>query len=86
MQTSEAIKKYQKEYHSRYRLERKADRLERERLKKEPPLVEVVRQIDYNPHIYRGSGSITCSHFGCGRELSITEQLFGKKCIHHSIK
>lgn len=25
---------------------------------------------------------IVCSSFGCSRTLSITEQLFGSKCIH----
>lgn len=27
-----------------------------------------------------------CKEFGCGRELTIREQLFGNYCIHHSIK
>lgn len=26
-----------------------------------------------------------CSHFGCGRKLSLREKLFGNKCINHSI-
>lgn len=26
-----------------------------------------------------------CKHFGCGLQLTITEQLFGEKCIRHSI-
>lgn len=25
----------------------------------------------------------TCSHFGCGRGLSITEQLYSDHCIYH---
>ena len=35
---------------------------------------------------YRGLGVVYCTHFGCGKELTIREQLFGSKCIHHSIK
>ena len=27
-----------------------------------------------------------CSHFGCGRTLSIREKLFGNKCINHNQK
>lgn len=26
-----------------------------------------------------------CSHFGCGRKLSLREKLFGNKCVNHSI-
>src|SRR5690242_7331119 len=26
-----------------------------------------------------------CSHFGCGKKLSLREELFGSKCIDHSI-
>ncbi len=25
-----------------------------------------------------------CTHFGCGKELTQQEQLFGNKCIKHS--
>lgn len=24
-----------------------------------------------------------CNHFGCKKQLTITEQLFGKNCINH---
>ncbi len=27
-----------------------------------------------------------CAHFGCGRALGITEQLYGKKCFAHSVE
>jgi hypothetical protein len=33
---------------------------------------------------FAGSSAQNCSHFGCGRSLSTTEQLYGSKCIHHS--
>lgn len=34
-------------------------------------------QEDHDHHV--------CSHFGCGRKLSLEEQRYGNKCISHSI-
>ena len=35
---------------------------------------------DYNHEEHE---SVCCSFFGCGKSLSIREQLFGNKCINH---
>ena len=83
--TQEEIKAYQKRYQKEYRLERKLS-LEARMLDKvlQPVLRNSMRS--KNKIIHIGHGIVNCSHFGCSRKLSITEQLFGTKCIHHSIK
>ena len=81
--TAEAVKAYQKEYNRRYKLERKLDREEREALRNEVQEAIPIVRIFIAP-VYKGMAEQCCSHFGCGRSLSITEQLYGSKCINHS--
>ena len=44
-------------------------------------------QEDYDKAVeyaeFNGHEDRYCSTFGCGRRLSLTEQLHGTKCIHH---
>lgn len=30
-----------------------------------------------------GAGTVICSHFGCRKELTPREQLFGDRCVDH---
>lgn len=62
-------------------------------LKEAPPPEMLFQQaalgIDLNEYFVMLSDSTNpephnCTHFGCGRTLSIREQLFGSKCINHS--
>lgn len=41
----------------------------------------VVKPAHYN---FDGSDEKCCSVFGCGKKLSMSEKLFGDKCINHS--
>jgi hypothetical protein len=36
-----------------------------------------------SPDKYPPTEPVICSHFGCGKTLTMQENLFGKKCIDH---
>lgn len=41
----------------------------------------IIKPAEYN---FDGSDEKCCSVFGCGKKLSMSEKLFGDKCINHS--
>jgi hypothetical protein len=59
---------YAKDYYNEMALERQKNEIEN----------------SFGSRSFRGSSEQCCSHFGCGKTLTVQEKLYGGKCIHHS--
>jgi len=42
-----------------------------------------IPQVDMSHLYFRGSDPVVCSHFGCNKQLSLTESMCGSKCAAH---
>jgi len=86
--TKEQEAAYQKIYQPKYRAERLLARMMSSKIdlryapRQVPYIIPEMEQCffkgDIEPQV--------CSHFGCGKTLSLEEGRFGNKCINHSIK
>lgn len=48
--------------------------------------IYIIRKVLPKPYQFCGGIKTTCSYFGCGKQLSPQEQLFGDTCTNHNGK